>query len=241
MRSGRGGVADGAGHCIDGHGHRRWCRHCEPGDTAAVEGHGSVGHAAPDAAHDTAGLGSDNEGVAGVDGDGLGFLTDTQDDRKYGAIAGLKGEPSRDLLKSLGSYLDFVCARRKCSQVELTYAITYSGEDFFVGDLTQLDGGSGNDGSRLIFYGTGDLGMAVEGAAIVLRLKVDGARVWAGIRGDGSGRELHINGEVVAGIELLIGARALNEVIAGFAAIPRSGLRLSSVPQASRGFEPLEM
>jgi hypothetical protein len=125
----------------------------------------------------------------------------------------------------LRSYLDFIGARRKRGQIELTRGVRYGREDFSIGDLAHLYAGARYDGSGLVFYRAGDLGMAIEGAAIMLCLQVDGTLVCAGIRRDGAGLDLDINPEVIGGIELLIGARALDEVIAGLAAIPRNGLR----------------
>ena len=167
---------------------------------------------------------SDKDSVAGRDSDGLAGRTNIQRDGKNGAITGLKGELPRGLLESLGGYLDFVRARRKRGEIELTCGIGYGGEDFSIGDLAQVNARSRYDGSGLIFYGTGDLCVAVEGAAIMLDLEIDCAGTCAGIPGDCAGGDLDIHGEVVGGVELLIGAGALDEVIAGLATIPWSGL-----------------
>src|SRR5271165_2241327 len=83
-----------------------------------------------------------------------------------------------------------------------------------------MDGRFGDDGSGLIFYGAGNLGVAVEGTSVMLGLKIDCACVSAGTIGDGAGSDFDINSQVVGGIKLLIGARTLDVVVAESARVP---------------------
>ena len=170
-----------------------------------------------DSAHDTAADGvhiaAESHSVDGLHHDCFHGRADIQHGGEHGPIARFESHRARSDLEARRGHAKLVLARRQSGQRELPLGIRRRRARCASGVFARCDGGAGHRGSGGILHGTCDLGAAVEGAAVVLHLEIDGHLIGDGRPGDLARAHPHVGHQIVGGIEALVGARTAHQVV----------------------------